>query len=264
MKHQLFDMPVHIATGGRDFDKTKTTLVFIHGSGQSHLTWMLQSRYFAYRGHGVLAPDFPGHGLSGGTPLDSIEAMADWLIALLDSLEVDKACLVGHSQGCLVALDAAARHPDRVSHLGLIAGALAIPVNDQLLSLSASALAKAIGAMTSWGHGAMAHMHDNTQPGHSFLGYGRRLMAMNHADALHSDLAACNNYQGGKDAAGKITQPTLVVLAGADRMTPPKFGRVMADSLANSCCEILASAGHMLPAERPAEVNAALAKFLPA
>ena len=35
-------------------------MVFIHGSGQSHLTWILQSRYFAYRGYQVLAPDFPG------------------------------------------------------------------------------------------------------------------------------------------------------------------------------------------------------------
>jgi pimeloyl-ACP methyl ester carboxylesterase len=264
MKHQLFDVPVHIATGGRKFDANKTTLVFTHGSGQNHLTWVLQSRYFAHRGCGVLAPDFPGHGLSGGAPLDSIEAMTDWLIALLDSLGVQRACLIGHSQGCLVALDAAARHAGRVSHLGLIAGALAIPVNDQLLSMSESALAKAIGAMTSWGHGEMAHMHDNTQPGHSFLGYGRRLMAMNHADALHSDLAACNNYRGGKDAAARISQPALVVLAGADRMTPPKFGRAMADSLVNSQCETLAGAGHMLPAERPAEINAALAGFLPA
>ena len=86
MKHQLFDTNVHIATGGRTFNNDGEILVFIHGSGQSHLTWILQSRYFAYRGYQVLAPDFPGHGLSEGTPLDSIEAMADWVITLLDSL----------------------------------------------------------------------------------------------------------------------------------------------------------------------------------
>ena len=115
MKHQLFDTNVHIATGGRTFNNDGEILVFIHGSGQSHLTWILQSRYFAYRGYQVLAPDFPGHGLSGGTPLDSIEAMADWVIALLDSLDVNTACLVGHSQGCLVTIDAAARYPDRIA-----------------------------------------------------------------------------------------------------------------------------------------------------
>ena len=60
MKHQLDDMPVHIATGGRSFDPAKTVLLFLHGSGQNHLTWVLQSRYFAYRNYAVLAPDFPG------------------------------------------------------------------------------------------------------------------------------------------------------------------------------------------------------------
>jgi pimeloyl-ACP methyl ester carboxylesterase len=188
--------------------------------------------------------------------------MADWVIALLDSLDVKTACLIGHSQGCLVAIDAAARYPDRVSRLGLIAGALAIPVNDQLLTMSDKALGKAIRVMTSWGHGPMAHMHDNTQPGHSFLGYGNRLMASNHADALRHDLVACNNYSGGKVAAAKITQPTLCVLAASDRMTPVKFGNVMADSLVNSERVILNGAGHMLPAERPAEVNDALRRFL--
>jgi pimeloyl-ACP methyl ester carboxylesterase len=262
MKHQLDEMPVHIATGGRRFDPTKTVVLFLHGSGQNHLTWVLQSRYFAYRDYAVLAPDFPGHGLSGGDPLPSIEAMADWVIALMDSLDVETAVLVGHSQGCLVALDAAARYPDRVSHLGLIAGALAIPVNAQLLSLADQALAKAIGVMVSWGHGPMAHMHDNTQPGHSFIGYGNRLMDMNKPDALRSDLGACNDYKKGPENAAKISQPALCILAGADRMTPVKFGQKMAASLANSQCEILSGAGHMLPAERPAEINAALRRFL--
>jgi len=263
MKHQLFGQQIHIATGGRAFDNKKTCLFFIHGSGQNHLTWVLQTRYFAYRGYGVLAPDFPGHGLSGGTPFDSIEAMADWVISLLDSLGVQRACLVGHSQGCLVALDTAARYPERVSHIGLIAGALAIPVNDQLLSLSDTALTKAIGVMTSWGHGAVAHMYDNTQPGHSFIGYGNRLMEMNDPAALRNDLTACNNFNNGKDAAAKIVQPALVLIAGADRMTPAKFGKAMANSLANSHCQILAGAGHMLPAEQPAAVNHALRHFLP-
>jgi pimeloyl-ACP methyl ester carboxylesterase len=110
----------------------------------------------------------------------------------------------------------------------------------------------------------MAHMHDNTQPGHSFIGYGNRLMDMNEADALRTDLGACNDYKAGPKNAAKISQPALCILAGADRMTPVKFGQQMAASLANSRCEILPGAGHMLPAERPAEVNAALRRFLPA
>ena len=72
MKHVLDGASIHIATGGLDFDPARPVLVFIHGSGQSHLTWVLQTRYFAHRGFSVLAPDMPGHGLSSGEPLTSI------------------------------------------------------------------------------------------------------------------------------------------------------------------------------------------------
>ena len=262
MKHQLFKEPVHIATGGRTFDNKKEVVVFLHGSGQNHLTWVLQSRYFAYRDYAILAPDFPGHGFSGGQPLNSIESMADWIIALLNSLEIKKATIIGHSQGGLVALETAARQPSMINRLGLIAGALAIPVNEQLLSLSNDALKDAICVMTGWGHGPMAHMHDNTQPGHSFLYYGNRLMEMNHEDALKTDLAACNNYRNGETIAKEINQPAVCILAGADRMTPIKFGKFMSDSLRNSECHVLPNAGHILPAERPSEINAILSSFL--
>ena len=89
MKHELNSASIYIATGGLDFDAAKPVLVFIHGSGQSHLTWVLQTRYFAHRGFAVLAPDLPGHGLSGGAPLTSIGDMADWIDGLLASLGVE-------------------------------------------------------------------------------------------------------------------------------------------------------------------------------
>ena len=215
MKHQLNGIDIHIATGGRNFDAAGEVIIMLHGSGQNHLTWVLQSRYFAYRGYGIFAPDFPGHGLSGGSPLESIEDMAAWVIALMDSLDVKTAILVGHSQGCLVAIEAAAAYPDRIKRVALIAGAMAIPVNQQLLDMSDKALAKAINVMTSWGHGPMAHMHDNTQPGHSFIGYGQRLMALNDNDALRADLNACNGYKNGPEAAKSLTQPALCKIGRA-------------------------------------------------
>ena len=145
--------------------------------------------------------------------------------------------------------------------MALIAGAMAIPVSQELLDMSDKALAKAISAMISWGHGPMAHMYDNTQPGHSFIGYGQRLMALNDNDALRADLHACNTYTNGLDAAKSIAQPALCILAENDRMTPVKFGREMATTLNNAEMTIIAEAGHMLPAEHPTEVNAALRSF---
>ncbi len=54
----------YASTGGRDHVAGQPAVVFIHGAGQSHLTWPLQVRTFAYDGFNVLAPDLPGHGLS--------------------------------------------------------------------------------------------------------------------------------------------------------------------------------------------------------
>ena len=262
MKHELDGAQIHIATGGLDFDPAGRVLLFIHGSGQSHLTWVLQTRYFAHRGFSVLAPDMPGHGLSGGTPLASIAEMADWVASLLESLGVAEATLVGHSQGVLVALEAARRHPDRVSALTLIAGAMAIPVNDALIEMSQSAPDKAFRMMTSWGHGPGAHKFDNTQPGHAFLGFGRRVMAQNDGGALHADLVACNTYDGGKDAAASVTKPSLCLLAAKDKMTPVKFGQKMAAEINGAEVQVFERAGHFLPAEFPLEVNDAMADFL--
>ena len=261
MRHQMNGIDIHITTGGRNFDAAGEVVIMLHGSGQNHLTWVLQSRYFAYRGFAVLAPDFPGHGLSGGNPLESIEAMAAWIISLMDSLDVKSAILVGHSQGCLVTIEAAATYPDRIKRVALIAGAMAIPVSQQLLDMSDKALTQAIRTMISWGHGPTAHMHDNTQPGHSFIGYGQRLMALNDNDALRADLCACNAYANGPFAAKSITQPALCILAENDRMTPLKFGQQMVAAISNVEMKVIARAGHMLPAEFPAEVNSALRSF---
>src|SRR5664279_1799017 len=90
-----------VATGGRKFDRTLPTIVLLHGAGFDHTTWALHSRWFAYHGHGVLAPDLPGHGRSSGAPLTSIAGMADWTAALLDAADASKAWLVGHSMGSL-------------------------------------------------------------------------------------------------------------------------------------------------------------------
>ena len=70
-----------VATGGREFDKSLPTIVLLHGAGFDHTTWALHSRWFAHHGFGVLAPDLPGHGRSGGAPLATIADMADWTAA---------------------------------------------------------------------------------------------------------------------------------------------------------------------------------------
>src|SRR5439155_3965812 len=120
-------------TGSRAFDPALPTIVFVHGAANDHGVWALQSRYFAHHGHNVLAVDLPGHGRSGGEALPSVAAIADWLVAFLDAMRVERAILVGHSMGALAALDMAGKHPGRVAKLALLGAAVPMPVSEMLL-----------------------------------------------------------------------------------------------------------------------------------
>ncbi len=261
MKIKVRGIDTFISTGTRDIDPAGNVLLFIHGSGQSHLTWMLQSRYFANRGYQVLSPDLPGHYLSDGAPLDTIEDAADWCIDLLDAVGVQTATIIGHSQGGLVCLELASRYPDRVNKMAIVSAAKAIPVNDALIGLSESAEAKAHGAMVSWSHAGPGHKFEHSMPGHNHLDSSKKIMSQNPDGVLTIDLNACNNYVGGDAAAAAITCPSLCLLAAGDKMVPAKFGKILAADLTDCRLEVVPNAGHFLPSEMAHETNAILRSF---
>ncbi|KAB2887611.1 MAG: alpha/beta hydrolase, partial [Burkholderiaceae bacterium] len=120
-------------TGGKAFDAAKPTAVFIHGVLNDHSVWALQSRYLANHGWNVLAVDLPGHCKSEGEAPASVEQAAGFVGALLDALGVQRAALVGHSWGSLIALEAASRLGARVSHLVLVGTAYPMKVSPALI-----------------------------------------------------------------------------------------------------------------------------------
>ena len=77
MKLTVNGHSTYISTGGKKPSIDNQAIIFLPGSGQSHLTFVLQTRLFAFEASDVYAPDFPGHGLSNGIPLETIDAMAD-------------------------------------------------------------------------------------------------------------------------------------------------------------------------------------------
>lgn len=256
---ELESAPIYIGTGGKTFDPSLPTVVFLHGSGMDHRTWQLQTRWFAFHGFSVLAPDFPAHSLSGGQALTSIEAAAAWLWQLLDQLQVETLSLVGHSQGALVALEAAARQVARVRSISLLATGAAIPVNAQLLQLAASNKAAAVAAMLSWGFGEAYQLGGSQIPGLAPLAMAGQIMQNN---PLATDLAACQAYTQGEQAAQQITTPTQLIFGQYDRMTPLKAGRRLAECLPKLASQSELAAGHMLPIEEPEACLKQLREFI--
>jgi len=258
MKLSINGHEVFAATGGRDFDAALPAIVFLHGAGFDHSAWALHSRWFAHHGHAVLAPDLPGHGRSAGPALPSIAEMADWTIALLSAAGADKACLVGHSMGSLIALEAAARHPERVSALGLIGTAWAMTVGPDLLKAAEANDQAAIDMVSIWGLGFAAELGGSQAPGLWMHGGAQATLQHGSPGVLFNDLAACNAYQDALPAAARISAPTTFILGEHDMMTPAKAGKALAAAIPQSRTVILPGAGHMMMAERPDAVLAAL------
>ena len=253
---------VFAATGGKPFDPSLPAVVFIHGAGMDHTVWALQTRYFAHHGRSVLAVCLPGHGRSEGAPLDSIQAIADWIPRLLDAAGLESAALVGHSMGALAALDCAARHPARVQALALLGVAGAMPVHPDLLAAAEANQHLAFELITSWAHGSTGHMGGLRMPGLWPLGGGEALLERVKPGVLHNDLAACAAYEGGLEAAGRISCPTLLVIGAEDKMTPPKAALKLAGGIEGAQSITIAGAGHMMMNEKSDETLAALKSLL--
>ena len=248
------DQDVYAYTGAKEFDAAREPLIFVHGGGLDHTVWLLQSRYFAHHGHGVMAVDLPAHGKSGGEALASIAGMADWVVRLMDAAGVETATLIGHSMGALVVHEAAARHPGRVRCIVTVGICVPMPVTDVLLYAAKADKHDAFDMVNGWGHGSRAHVGGNQAPGMWMIGSGVRLLEQSAPGVLYACLNACNEYRDGLESSARIACPVHVILGREDRMSPIKAARPLLETLTDARVTILENCGHMLMAEKPGEV----------
>jgi pimeloyl-ACP methyl ester carboxylesterase len=249
-------------TGGRPFDAALPTVVFVHGAQCDHSVWILQSRYLAHHGYGVLALDLPGHGRSEGPALARVEDMADWVAGVLDAALVKLAAVVGHSMGSLIALECAARHPGRMAKIALLASAYPMKVSADLLDATRDNEPLAQDMVNIWSHLAYAQYPSNPGPGFWVIGENLRLMQRQKPGVMHVDFAACNAYSGGAEAAAKVNCPALFLIARRDAMTPARSAQAFAPSVKGARIVSIDGSGHNMMGEKPDEVLDALVAFL--
>jgi pimeloyl-ACP methyl ester carboxylesterase len=254
MKIQLGGRKVFLADYGKAFDAARPTILFVHGAGMDGSVWPLQARHFAYRGWNALAVDLPGHGRSEppeDSGLASIEAMGSWLSRLIEKLGAQDARLVGHSMGALATLEAAAQVGEKLGGIALLGAAPAMPVHPALLDAAARPGPIAPELICDWGFGPAGHFGGHRSPGSWMQGHALALLGRSAGPLLHADLAACNAYRGGLQAAGKIACPALVVAGELDRMTPARQGARLAEATLGARFVALPACGHMMMVEQP-------------
>jgi pimeloyl-ACP methyl ester carboxylesterase len=266
MEIKVAGQAAYIYTGGKTVTGEQIdalpVMVFIHGAEQDHSCWNLQSRWFAHHGYAVLVPDLPGHGRSDSEPLSSIEALADWIVALLDAIGAARATLVGHSMGSLVALEASLRQPNRLEKIVLIGCAVPMPVSDPLLEAARHNEVKAAAMINNFSYSASGQIGGSAVPGLWLLGVNERLMARQKPGVFGVDLAACNAYLRGLESLAVIELPVLLIAGSQDRMAAPRASTAIAAAIPGARLETISGSGHALMAEKPDAVLDSLRDFL--
>jgi pimeloyl-ACP methyl ester carboxylesterase len=257
-------------TGGKPWRAAERCVVFVHGALNDHSVWTLLARWYAHHGYAVLALDQPAHGRSDGPPLASIETSAAWLLALLDAAGVASAHLVGHSMGSLIALEAAARAPERVAALVMVGTAYPMKVSDALLGAARDNPARAIAMVNAFSHSGLASKPSYPGPGAWLHGGGSALMhhmqdggtRAGAPNLFEHDFSVVDAYANGMEAAARVRCPAHLILGKRDVMTPPKATKELASVLRATTLHV--DSGHALMQEAPDAVLNAMRSAIPA
>lgn len=226
-------------------------LLLIHGAGGSHLHWPPQLRRLP--GVSVLAPDLPGHGRSEGPGREAIGDYTRDVVSLLDALGIERTVVGGHSMGGAIAQAMALDHAERVAGLILIGTGAKLRVAPAVLDGILNDFEATVGLVVDWSFGPAA-TDDLKQLG---------IKAIRETDpaVLLGDYRACDRFDI-LDQLERIQTPTLVVGGTADRLTPLRFSRYLAEKIDRARLEIIEGGGHMMALESPEEVGAAVDRFM--
>ena len=247
---------VYASDGGQSIDKSKDTIVFLHGSGLSHIVWSLTEQFFSNKNYNVLSLDLPGHGNSDGPCLDSIEKIADWLEKVFIELKLDKVIIVGHSQGCLEALEYSYKYKNRLKKIVFVGGSYRMPVNKDLIDLALAGDSDAVKLMMKWSYvGSKKFIGGN--PVERIIQSPRDI-----SEILAVDLIACNKYSNGLEASKSINCPTMLILGELDKMVNLEFGKKFSNLIKNSTTHVINGSGHMIMIEKVFEMREKILEFL--
>lgn len=243
-------------------------VVLLHGLFSSRDSWspLAEEVDGDFR---LIAPDLPGFGESekpspNRYPYD-IAAFAEAIVDLFGGLDIGRAHLVGHGLGGAIALHVAARHPELVSRLVLIAPfCYSTPLHAKLRFASAPLLGgllfkQLLGRRSyrtfyrEWVNGSLDPVVIDTYYASFNTPTGR--------SALLATLRANMDTRAVVADSRLVKAPTLVLWGNQDRMLPPSFGRQLAKEIPAAGFEIV-NAEHAPHEEQPAAVNQVVSRFL--
>ena len=257
------DAKIKLYDSGTDSDHT---LIFLHGVPGQISNWKYQIAYFKDK-YRVVAFDLRGYGESDKPPRISLEEHLNDLDKIIEELSIEKskAFLIGHSYGCIVALEYAVRN--NIAGLALIG-----PVAE----FKADFMDKIIWYLPPL---VWKKLFFTMNPLTIRL-YRKMFFSPSTDDKVFNDFVKDNKeyieglpphvyrytkylvgYKVGEETS-KINTPTLIIVGEDDKVTPPTHATKIHSLIKNSILKIIPGAGHLILYEKPNEINNLIEEFI--
>ena len=240
---------VDFEPGRREPDSALPRLLMIHGAGGSARSYLPQLS--GIKNANPVAVSLPGHGNTPGPGRDTIAAYADWLCGLL-SRAGQRVILLGHSMGGAIAMQCALTVPELVRGLVLTATGAKLPVLPSILEGIGQDFSRTVRQIIRFAYA------DGARP--QWLEAGASEMSAVGPEVLSADFSACDAFDL-SESLGGITCPVQLVYGGEDRLTPPKYGRFLAERITGANLSVIPGAGHMVFLEKHIEYNRTVDDF---
>lgn len=251
-------------------------LLFIHGLLGSSRAWRYVMPRLADR-YRVVAPDLPGHGLSGKAPGDySLGAFAATLRDMLDRLGIERVTVVGQSLGGGVAMQLAYQHPELCQRLVLVSsGGLGREVNWMLRMMAVPGSEVALAAITSsavrlCGDAARAWLGSRGMRAERVDESWRALMSLSGTESRRAFLRTLRSVvEPGGQAISALSRlyltaelPVQVIWGASDSIIPVAHAYEIRNKLPGSRLTVLDGVGHFPHVQAPDVVAGLIDRFV--
>jgi pimeloyl-ACP methyl ester carboxylesterase len=265
-------------------DISSPKIVLIHGAGGQEIDWPMawrssnnQNRPMGLtpsnqgvtklfnaglENYSIYAVDLPGHGKSEGTIKSSIDEYSNFIIDFLDAMDIEQACLVGHSMGAAIALNASLSHHWRICSIVSIGGASKMIVNDAILEGLKNTFEPTVDSIVkySW-HKKTGAIADSQLMAVYFREKAKQRIIDAGSKTVYGDFLACSRFDLSQRLQ-EITIPVLVIASDGDRMVPLDVSWEMAKDIKESYFVSLKNCGHFQHIEQSGKVAGELVNFL--
>ena len=201
----------------------------------------------------LIVIDLPSHGKSEILSELSLDLYVEVIKGLVESLQIKKFILCGHSLGGAIAQSYYFKHPIEIISLILVSTGARLRVSPVILKLTKENFKEYLDSIRAGGF----YRKTPKEIVDSFIQETSRMDNM----VVHRDYSICDKFDV-MEKISSINVPCLIICGNADKLTPLKYSKFFADNIKNSKLITINNTGHMVMLEKPDEFNQAIDDFI--